>query len=100
MQKMDPRFVVTSSLRTFADQQRLYERFRAGGQGVFTVLPPGRSQHERGWAFDTVRVGVDPLKDELLHQVGAWWRSVGGVWGGPKDPVHFEAPKVWTGRSQ
>jgi hypothetical protein len=45
-----------------------------------------------------VRLNVDPEDDELLVEMGERWREAGGVWGGEKDPVHFEAPKAWTGR--
>src|SRR5437667_10761322 len=27
-----------------------------------------------------------------LEDVGYTWRKWGGIWGGPKDPVHFEYP--------
>lgn len=94
----DSRFVITSAKRTRAEQQRLYNRWLSG-ESPFPALAPGNSQHERGFAVDIVRLGVDPAEDELLAQAGAAWRSFGAVWGGEKDPVHFEAPKSWTGRS-
>lgn len=96
---LDPRFVITSAKRSATDQQRLYNRWLAG-LSPFPALPPGRSQHERGLAVDLARRGVDPADDKLLAWLGATWRSVGGVWGGEKDPVHFEAPKTWTGRAK
>jgi hypothetical protein len=99
-------FVVTSGVRSYAEQARLYDEYRAAsgsprpaGERLYTVLPPGRSQHERGFAWDMARLNIDPKTDELLHVIGEWWRSLGGVWGGAADPVHFEAPKAWTGRS-
>lgn len=97
-------FVVTSARRSTVDQARLYERYLAGKSGVYTVLPPGVSQHERGFAVDIARtnrraVDDDEGPDPLLLEAGAYWRSLGGVWGGERDPVHFEAPKSWTGRS-
>ena len=94
---LDARFVVTSARRSTTDQRRLYNRYLKG-QSPFPALPPGRSQHERGLAFDMVRLNVDPQADDLLDEVGAAWRAAGGVWGGSVDPVHFEAPKAWTGR--
>jgi LAS superfamily LD-carboxypeptidase LdcB len=99
MRRAAPGFVITSGFRTKADQERLFARFQAGLSGVYTVLPPGKSQHERGWAVDIARVGVDPKADALLAAFGARWRAAGGVWGGAADPVHFEAPKRWTGRT-
>lgn len=98
LRSFDPRFVVTSGLRSFQDQARLRARFEAREPGLFTVLPPGRSQHERGFALDIARVGHPAATDALLREAGHLWRSLGGVWGGEADPVHFEAPKSMTGR--
>lgn len=95
--RLDPRFIFTSTKRSRTEQMRLYERFRSG-QSDLPALPPGRSQHERGLAVDMARLGVDPLEDALLAQLGEAWRGAGGVWGGATDPVHFEAPRSWTGR--
>lgn len=96
---VDSRFVITSGYRSPTAQAALFARFQAGEPGLYTVLPPGRSQHERGLAADIARMGIRAQEDPLLRELGAWWRSVGGVWGGERDPVHFEAPKSWTGRS-
>ncbi len=96
---LDPDFVITSAYRSPEDQQRLYDRWLAGDPEVLTPAPPGRSQHERGWAVDIARAGVDAKEDPVLAAAGRWWRSHGGVWGGEADPVHFEAPKAWTGRT-
>jgi len=76
---------VTSTLRTSAEQKRLYDRYLAGLQ-QFPVAPPGTSAHEYGYAFDLV---VSPF--EALQDLGAAWRDMGGKWG-PRDPVHFEYP--------
>lgn len=94
---LDVRFIITSARRSRADQQRLYNRWLKG-QSAFPALAPGKSQHERGWAVDVARLGVPPESDEQLALLGSLWRQAGGVWGGPVDPVHFEAPKAWTGR--
>jgi len=94
---IDKRFVFTSTFRSRSDQQRLYSRWMKG-QSPFPALPPGRSQHERGLAVDMVRLNIAPAEDELLAELGEAWRSAGGVWGGSVDPVHFEAPRAWTGR--
>jgi LAS superfamily LD-carboxypeptidase LdcB len=95
--EQDRRFTFTSTFRTRADQVRLYNRWLKG-ESPFPALPPGRSQHERGLAVDMVRLNVDPETDELLVEMGERWREAGGVWGGAEDPVHFEAPRAWTGR--
>lgn len=95
---LDARFVFTSTYRSPQDQRRLYSRY-IKGESPFPALPPGQSQHERGLAVDLARLGVDPADDEMLVDLGTAWREAGGVWGGEVDPVHFEAPKSWTGRS-
>ncbi len=90
---------VTSGLRSYTDQVSLYNRWLRGDPGIMTPARPGRSQHERGWAVDLADPRMPPKEDENLDALGQWWRSIGGVWGGPADPVHFEAPKAWTGRA-
>src|ERR1700730_12566584 len=64
----------TSTLRTRAEQTRLYRRFLAGGS-QFPAVPPGASAHEYGLAFDYV---VSPY--EVQPQLGAMWLSWGGGW--------------------
>lgn len=76
---------------------RLYNRWLSG-QSPYPALPPGTSQHERGFAVDIARLGLRASEDPILHELGRMWRAMGGVWGGEADPVHFEAPKAWTGR--
>ena len=89
LREIDPRYVITSARRSSTAQAQLYARYRRGEPGVFTVAIPGTSAHERGLAVDIARIGLHPMSDPLLHAVGTWWRGVGGVWGGTKDPVHF-----------
>jgi len=76
---------ITSTLRSHAEQQRLYRRYVAGAAG-FPVAPPGTSAHEFGEAFDMV---VSPM--EALEDVGYTWQTWGGGWN-PGDAVHFELP--------
>lgn len=94
---LDPRFVFTSTYRSPTDQARLFAKYQRG-ESPYPALPPGKSQHERGLAVDLARPGTDPSDDDLLAALGDAWRAVGGVWGGSVDPVHFEAPRAWTGR--
>jgi len=55
---------------------------------TYPVAPPGTSAHEFGYAFDMV---VSPMEE--LPAVGAYWKSLGGRWGGEfNDPIHFEYP--------
>lgn len=98
LHSLDPRFVISSGYRSQDEQRDLWERFQRGEGGIYTPMPPGRSQHERGFAIDIVRIGRDARTDTVLRIAGAVWRARGFVWGGEKDPVHFEAPKSLTGR--
>jgi len=50
---------------------------------IFRLLNPG---------FDLARIGISPHGDPLLYYLGAVWRSWGGIWGGERDPVHFQPP--------
>jgi hypothetical protein len=60
------------------------------------VALPGTSAHERGIAFDFVldAFGPDRGSYEAFQEsgVGPLWQSWGGIWGGQKDPVHFQLP--------
>jgi len=76
---------VTSTLRTFATQHRLYRRFLAG-LSPYPAAPPGTSMHEQGRAFD-----LGGLDSSELSELGRTWESWGGRWGGRfGDPIHFE----------
>lgn len=87
----DGRLVVTSAYRSYADQARLYEKWRRG-ETKLPVAWPGTSLHQKRWAFDMARIGVDPHEDDLLTWLGAIWDYVGGKHGGHLDPVHFQGP--------
>lgn len=78
---------VTSTLRSYTYQTRLYRDFQAG-RNPYPVAPPGTSAHELGLAFDMV---TSPMS--ALAELGRVWESWGGVWGGRfADEVHFEFP--------
>jgi hypothetical protein len=77
----------TSTVRSRAEQSRLYRRFLAG-LSQFPALPPGQSAHEYGLAFDYI---VEPLSADTQQQLGEIWQSWGGGWS-PTDAVHFELP--------
>jgi len=85
----DGRLVVTSARRSSAKQAELRERWLSG-KSTIPANRPGTSLHEYGLAFDLARLGIDPLDDPLLEWLGAVWVSVGGRWGGIRDPVHFQ----------
>lgn len=84
---------VTSTLRSRAQQERLYRRYQSG-ISTLPAAPPGTSSHEYGWAFDLV---VTPY--EALADLGAIWEHSGLVWGRERDPVHFEYPGFKTARA-
>jgi len=81
--RVQPR--VTSTLRSHEQQTRLYRAFLRG-ETHYPVAPPGTSAHEYGYAFDMIAATQSDL-----HDLGAVWRSWGGVWSA-QDEVHFEYP--------
>src|SRR5713101_1048042 len=72
----------TSTLRSRAEQERLYRAY-ISGRHPFPVAAPGFSAHEYGEAFDYV---VSPASYQ--EDVGYTWQQ----WGGRADVVHFELP--------
>jgi len=76
---------LTSTVRTKAEQQRLYDRYVAG-RAQFPAAPPGQSAHEFGYAVD---YKVTPYAYQ--PDVGDYWVQMGGVWHA-SDAVHFEYP--------
>ena len=76
---------VTSTVRSYALQKKLYDAYR-NGQSKYPAAVPGSSPHEYGWAFD---LAVND--DTILAEAGELWESWGGTWGGRfSDPIHFE----------
>lgn len=86
----DGRLVVTSAYRSYAAQKRLHDKWLYDrGPSSLPAAAPGRSLHQYRLAFDLARLGVPSREDPVLVQLGHLWSHVGGLWGGPKDPVHF-----------
>jgi hypothetical protein len=56
------------------------------GLSKYPVARPGTSRHEKGMALDILSTNTGALVAML--------NSVGLVWGGPADPIHFEIPAV------
>jgi len=77
---------LTSGRRSMGEQFRLWRRYLQGN-AAFPALPPGLSAHEYGVAFDMIASPFESLAD-----IGATWQDWGGVWGGARDPVHFQIP--------
>jgi len=75
---------VTSTYRTWENQQRLYDRFLRG-ESAFPANRPGDSAHNFGWAFDSV---------VPEHQQGLWdqIRSYVGFEVLPNDIIHAQVP--------
>jgi hypothetical protein len=76
-------FFITSTVRSFAEQLRLFLRFKAG-LSRFPAAPPGKSTHQLGIAVDLVPKNPSALDDvvELMFRHGF-------KWAGPRDRVHF-----------
>ena len=83
---------ITSTRRDAATQRALFDCYqRTGcsncrrGPGCFPAAPPGRSTHDRGFAFD---LHLDPPVYQAAGQV---WERLGYTWGGRfSDPIHFD----------
>jgi hypothetical protein len=75
---------VTSAVRSRAEQQRLFDRYRAG-QSKYPAAPPGRSAHEYGMALDAVVPESEwPLWNAIRSAIGFHWDA--------SDIVHSEVP--------
>ncbi len=86
IQRYDRSARVTSTVRSSAEQARLYRRYVAG-QSKYPVAPPGRSKHESGRAIDIY------ASDQALRWIGEYWEKLGPTfrWGGRfNDNIHFE----------
>jgi hypothetical protein len=83
--------VVTSTRRSEKQQAELYAEWKAGARDL-PALPPERSLHVRGLAFDMVVSGNYRSQDQRV--VGTEWVRLGGTWGAG-DPVHFQPPREW-----
>lgn len=77
-------YTITSMFRSRERQAQLYDRYRAG-LSQYPAAPPGSSYHEVGRAMDV------SAEVATLEQLGAVWQSMGGTWGGARDPIHFQA---------
>lgn len=94
---------VTQGLRTFKEQQDLYDMGRTKPGKIVTKAKPGSSYHQYGLAVDLVELvngGLDWGYNmaKLLpyaHKYGISW---GGNWTGFKDYPHFEKTFGWNWR--
>jgi peptidoglycan L-alanyl-D-glutamate endopeptidase CwlK len=88
--------LVTSTLRTFAEQAVIYAQGRSQPGKRVTNARPGQSWHNFGLAFDVVPLvaGKPVWNAPCWDRIGALGRSLDLTWGGDfrsfKDRPHFE----------
>jgi hypothetical protein len=82
---------VTSSLRSCDQQNGLYAKGRTQPGTIITNARGCLSWHVLGRAVD---ISIPSGTDAEYRELGAYWKSIGGGWGGDftgfYDPVHFE----------
>lgn len=89
-------FRITSGLRTFAEQQALYDQGRTKPGAVVTNAKPGSSWHNFGVAYDlTLFVADKPVWESEAYDIaGTLGERLGLSWGGRwksiVDRPHFE----------
>lgn len=95
---------LTFGIRTFEEQQALYDQGRSKPGKIVTKAKPGQSFHNYGLAID-----VCPFENGKLNWDSKQWskiaeigKSIGFQWGGDwqnfKDIPHFEYPKATSYR--
>lgn len=93
---------IISGLRTYAEQQALYDQGRTKPGPIVTKARPGFSNHNFGTAWDIgLFEGKKYLTNSPLYkEVGEISRSLGITWGGDfksfKDYPHYEVPTGLT----
>lgn len=89
---------ITFGLRTFEQQQALYDQGRTKPGNIVTKARPGQSFHNYGLAIDVAPFvnGNPDWKSTLWDRIGELGESIGFSWGGRwktiKDLPHFEYP--------
>jgi peptidoglycan L-alanyl-D-glutamate endopeptidase CwlK len=90
---------ITAGLRTFDEQEKLYNQGRTTPGKIVTKAKPGQSFHNYGLAIDVVPIvhGKAVWEDEKLWQkLGVIGESAGFEWGGRwkfVDKPHFQFPR-------
>lgn len=96
------KFVITSGLRTYAEQDALYAQSRTKTGPKVTDARGGFSNHNFGLAFDvTLFSGSKPVWDSPLYKaLGALGQEIGLDWGGAwvsfKDEPHYQLRPTWA----
>lgn len=94
--------VVTSALRTYAEQDMIFSQGRTRAGSIVTKARGGWSNHNFGIAFDvTIFAGGKPLYESPLYKaVAAIGKSLGLTWGGDwvtiHDEPHYELRPEWA----
>jgi len=89
---------VTSALRTFEEQQAIYNQGRTTPGRIVSNARPGTSYHNYGLAIDVVEIkdGKALWENPRWDLIGEIGKSFGFSWGGDfrsfKDRPHFEKP--------
>lgn len=88
---------IMQALRTFAEQQAIYDQGRTKPGEIVTKSPPGASFHQYGLAVDLCVLMPDGKLDwnydngKFANIAAQWSITWGGNWtGGFKDLPHFE----------
>ena len=93
---------ITSGLRDFDEQSKLYAQGRTDPGQIVTNAKPGSSFHNYGLAIDVVEIkeGKGLWDNPNWPKIGAIGKSFGFAWGGDwknfKDIPHFEYPPGTT----
>lgn len=99
---------VTSGLRSYEEQEKLYKAHLAGGP---QAAPPGKSNHNFGLAFDITlfkwnddpELAKTPVWESPLYKVvGSLGMGLGLEWGGSwkssVDEPHFQLRPAWAAK--
>lgn len=88
---------IVQGLRTFAEQQTIYDQGRTKPGSIVTKAPPGSSYHNYGLAVDVVPLILGGKALDWSYDFSKWaniaaqWNiEWGGNWTGFKDMDHFE----------
>ncbi len=86
---------VTSALRTWEEQSRLYNQGRSAPGRIVTYAKAGESYHNYGLAFDVVEIknGRAIWKNPNWQKIGDFGKALGFEWGGDwqnPDRPHFQ----------
>jgi peptidoglycan LD-endopeptidase CwlK len=93
---------VTSGMRTYEEQAKLYAKGRTEPGPIVTNAKPGYSYHNFGLALDVVPIenGAANWNSSHWNRIGQIGKSLGFDWGGDwksfKDKPHFEKSFGWT----